>query len=401
MLKGKTVVLGVTASIAAYKIAGLASKLVKAGADVHVIMTKNAANFINPITFETLTGNKCMTDTFDRNFQFHVAHISIAERADVCLVAPASADVIAKMANGIADDMLTTTYLAMKCPVLVAPAMNTNMFTHPTVQENLRKLEKVGVTVISPDSGRLACGTNGVGKMPSEEVLFDYILREIAFPHDLAGRKVLVTAGPTQEAIDPVRFITNHSSGKMGYAIARNAMLRGAEVMLVSGPVSIQPPPFVKVISVVSAQDMFDVVKQSFMDMDIIIKSAAVADYTPINVSDEKIKKQGDGMEISLKRTADILSWLGKQKQEKQVLCGFSMETNNLVENSKEKLLSKNADLIAANSLSVEGSGFKGDTNKLTLIEKDRITELEMMTKEQTAGKLLDRLIEIYENKNV
>ncbi|MCD7726967.1 MAG: bifunctional phosphopantothenoylcysteine decarboxylase/phosphopantothenate--cysteine ligase CoaBC [Ruminococcus sp.] len=401
MLKGKTVVLGVTASIAAYKIAGLASKLVKAGADVHVIMTKNAANFINPITFETLTGNKCMTDTFDRNFQFHVAHISIAERADVCLVAPASADVIAKMANGIADDMLTTTYLAMKCPVLVAPAMNTNMFTHPTVQENLRKLEKVGVTVISPDSGRLACGTNGVGKMPSEEVLFDYILREIAFPHDLAGRKVLVTAGPTQEAIDPVRFITNHSSGKMGYAIARNAMLRGAEVMLVSGPVSIQPPPFVKVISVVSAQDMFDVVKQSFMDMDIIIKSAAVADYTPINVSDEKIKKQGDGMEISLKRTADILSWLGKQKQEKQVLCGFSMETNNLVENSKEKLLSKNADLIAANSLSVEGAGFKGDTNKLTLIEKDRITELEMMTKEQAAGKLLDRLIEIYENKNV
>ncbi|MCC8192211.1 MAG: bifunctional phosphopantothenoylcysteine decarboxylase/phosphopantothenate--cysteine ligase CoaBC [Ruminococcus sp.] len=401
MLKGKTVVLGVTASIAAYKIAGLASKLVKAGADVHVIMTKNAANFINPITFETLTGNKCMTDTFDRNFQFHVAHISIAERADVCLVSPASADVIAKMANGIADDMLTTTYLAMKCPVLVAPAMNTNMFTHPTVQENLSKLEKVGVTVISPDSGRLACGTNGVGKMPSEEVLFDYILREIALPHDLTGRKVLVTAGPTQEAIDPVRFITNHSSGKMGYAIARNAMLRGAEVTLVSGPVSIQPPPFVRVISVVSAQDMFDVVKQSFKDMDIIIKSAAVADYTPINVSDEKIKKQGGGMEISLKRTADILSWLGKQKQKKQVLCGFSMETNNLVENSKEKLLSKNADLIAANSLSVEGSGFKGDTNKLTLIEKDRTTELEMMTKEQAAGKLLDRLIEIYENKNV
>ncbi len=401
MLKGKTVVLGVTASIAAYKIAGLASKLVKAGADVHVIMTKNAANFINPITFETLTGNKCMTDTFDRNFQFHVAHISIAERADVCLVAPASADVIAKMANGIADDMLTTTYLAMKCPVLVAPAMNTNMFTHPTVQENLSKLEKVGVTVILPDSGRLACGTSGVGKMPSEEVLFDYILREIALPHDLTGRKVLVTAGPTQEAIDPVRFITNHSSGKMGYAIARNAMLRGAEVTLVSGPVSIQPPPFVKVISVVSAQDMFDVVKQSFKDMDIIIKSAAVADYTPINVSDEKIKKQGDGMEIPLKRTADILSWLGKQKPEKQVLCGFSMETNNLVENSKEKLLSKNADLIAANSLSVEGAGFQGDTNKLTLIEKDRTTELEMMTKEQAAGKLLDRLIEIYENKNV
>ena len=356
MLKGKTVVLGVTGSIAAYKIANLASSLVKLHADVHVIMTKNAANFINPIAFETLTKNKCMIDTFDRDFIFNVAHVSIADKADVMLIAPASANIIAKMAHGIADDMLSTTYLAMKCPVIVSPAMNVNMFTNQVVQDNIKTLEKYGVTVIPPDNGYLACGYTGTGKMPSEQVLLDYILREIAKEKDLAGKKVLVTAGPTRESIDPVRFITNHSTGKMGYAVARQAMLRGAEVTLVSGPVSIAPPPFTKLVSVQSAQDMFEAVSENYSDMDIIIKTAAVADYT-------------------------ILKWLGEHKRVGQILCGFSMETENMLENSREKLSRKNADLIAANSLRDEGSGFGTDTNHLVLIKKDGVTDLPLLSK--------------------
>ena len=359
MLKGKTVVLGVTGSIAAYKIANLASSLVKLHADVHVIMTKNATNFINPITFETLTKNKCMTDTFDRNFMYNVAHVSIADKADVMLVAPASANIIAKMAHGIADDMLSTTYLAMKCPVIVSPAMNVNMFTNPVVQRNIKTLEEFGVTVIPPDNGYLACGYTGAGKMPSELVLLDYILRETAKEKDLAGKRVLVTAGPTRESIDPVRFITNHSTGKMGYAVARQAMLRGAEVTLVSGPVSIDPPPFVRVVNVSSAKDMFEAVKVNFADADIIIKTAAVADYTPESTADEKIKKSDGSLSIQMKRTADILKWLGENKRDGQVLCGFSMETENMLENSRAKLQKKNADLIAANSLRDEGSGYR------------------------------------------
>ena len=393
MLKGKTVVLGVTGSIAAYKIANLASSLVKLHADVHVIMTKNATNFINPITFETLTKNKCMTDTFDRNFMYNVAHVSIADKADVMLVAPASANIIAKMAHGIADDMLSTTYLAMKCPVIVSPAMNVNMFTNPVVQRNIKTLEEFGVTVIPPDNGYLACGYTGAGKMPSELVLLDYILRETAKEKDLAGKRVLVTAGPTRESIDPVRFITNHSTGKMGYAVARQAMFRGAEVTLVSGPVSIDPPPFVRVVNVLSAQDMFEAVKANFADADIIIKTAAVADYTPEITADEKIKKSDGGLSIPMKRTADILKWLGENKRDGQVLCGFSMETENMLENSRAKLQKKNADLIAANSLRDEGSGFGTDTNHLVLIKRDGVTDLPLLSKSDAADKLLDELL--------
>ena len=378
MLKGKTVVLGVTGSIAAYKIANLASSLVKLHADVHVIMTQNATNFINPIAFETLTKNKCMTDTFDRNFMFHVAHVSIADKADVMLVAPASANIIAKMAHGIADDMLSTTYLAMKCPVLVSPAMNVNMFTNPVVQRNLQTLEEYGVTVIPPENGYLACGYTGTGKMPSEQVLLDYILREIAKEKDLAGKKVLVTAGPTRESIDPVRFITNHSTGKMGYAVARQAMLRGAEVTLVSGPVSIAPPPFTEVVRVQSAQEMFE-----------------AADYTPAHTAQEKIKKSDSGADLSvpLQRTTDILKWLGEHKRDGQVLCGFSMETENMLENSRAKLKKKNADLIAANSLRDAGSGFGTDTNHLVLITGDGVTDLPLLSKEEAADRLLDALL--------
>ena len=393
MLKGKTVVLGVTGSIAAYKIANLASSLVKLHADVHVIMTKNATNFINPITFETLTKNKCMTDTFDRNFMYNVAHVSIADKADVMLVAPASANIIAKMAHGIADDMLSTTYLAMKCPVIVSPAMNVNMFTNPVVQRNIKTLEEFGVTVIPPDNGYLACGYTGAGKMPSELVLLDYILRETAKEKDLAGKRVLVTAGPTRESIDPVRFITNHSTGKMGYAVARQAMLRGAEVTLVSGPVSIDPPPFVRVVNVSSAKDMFEAVKVNFADADIIIKTAAVADYTPESTADEKIKKSDGSLSIQMKRTADILKWLGENKRDGQVLCGFSMETENVLENSRAKLQKKNADLIAANSLRDEGSGFGTDTNHLVLIKRDGVTDLPLLSKSDAADKLLDELL--------
>jgi phosphopantothenoylcysteine decarboxylase/phosphopantothenate--cysteine ligase len=393
MLKGKTVVLGVTGSIAAYKIANLASSLVKLHADVHVIMTKNATNFINPITFETLTKNKCMTDTFDRNFMYNVAHVSIADKADVMLVAPASANIIAKMAHGIADDMLSTTYLAMKCPVIVSPAMNVNMFTNPVVQRNIKTLEEFGVTVIPPDNGYLACGYTGAGKMPSELVLLDYILRETAKEKDLAGKRVLVTAGPTRESIDPVRFITNHSTGKMGYAVARQAMLRGAEVTLVSGPVSIDPPPFVRVVNVSSAKDRFEAVKVNFADADIIIKTAAVADYTPESTADEKIKKSDGSLSIQMKRTADILKWLGENKRDGQVLCGFSMETENMLENSRAKLQKKNADLIAANSLRDEGSGFGTDTNHLVLIKRDGVTDLPLLSKSDAADKLLDELL--------
>ena len=393
MLKGKTVVLGVTGSIAAYKIANLASSLVKLHADVHVIMTKNATNFINPITFETLTKNKCMTDTFDRNFMYNVAHVSIADKADVMLVAPASANIIAKMAHGIADDMLSTTYLAMKCPVIVSPAMNVNMFTNPVVQRNIKTLEEFGVTVIPPDNGYLACGYTGAGKMPSELVLLDYILRETAKEKDLAGKRVLVTAGPTRESIDPVRFITNHSTGKMGYAVARQAMFRGAEVTLVSGPVSIDPPPFVRVVNVSSAKDMFEAVKVNFADADIIIKTAAVADYTPESTADEKIKKSDGSLSIQMKRTADILKWLGENKRDGQVLCGFSMETENMLENSRAKLQKKNADLIAANSLRDEGSGFGTDTNHLVLIKRDGVTDLPLLSKSDAADRLLDELL--------
>ena len=393
MLKGKTVVLGVTGSIAAYKIANLASSLVKLHADVHVIMTKNATNFINPIAFETLTKNKCMTDTFDRNFMYNVAHVSIADKADVMLAAPASANIIAKMAHGIADDMLSTTYLAMKCPVIVSPAMNVNMFTNPVVQRNIKTLEEFGVTVIPPDNGYLACGYTGAGKMPSELVLLDYILRETAKEKDLAGKRVLVTAGPTRESIDPVRFITNHSTGKMGYAVARQAMLRGAEVTLVSGPVSIDPPPFVRVVNVSSAKDMFEAVKVNFADADIIIKTAAVADYTPESAADEKIKKSDGSLTIQMKRTADILKWLGENKRDGQVLCGFSMETENMLENSRAKLQKKNADLIAANSLRDEGSGFGTDTNHLVLIKRDGVTDLPLLSKSDAADRLLDELL--------
>ncbi|MEE1263367.1 bifunctional phosphopantothenoylcysteine decarboxylase/phosphopantothenate--cysteine ligase CoaBC [Ruminococcus sp.] len=393
MLKGKTVVLGVTGSIAAYKIANLASSLVKLHADVHVIMTKNATNFINPIAFETLTKNKCMTDTFDRNFMFNVAHVSIADKADVMLVAPASANIIAKMAHGIADDMLSTTYLAMKCPVIVSPAMNVNMFTNPVVQRNLQTLEEFGVTVIPPDNGYLACGYTGAGKMPSEQVLLDYILRETAWEKDMAGKRVLVTAGPTRESIDPVRFITNHSTGKMGYAVARQAMLRGAEVTLVSGPVSIAPPPFVRVVNVTSAQDMFEAVKDNCADADIIIKTAAVADYTPEATADEKIKKSDGDLSIPMKRTTDILKWLGENKREGQLICGFSMETENMLENSRAKLQKKNADLIAANSLRDEGSGFGTDTNHLVLIKRDGVTDLPLLSKADAADRLLDELM--------
>ena len=397
MLKGKTVVLGVTGSIAAYKIANLASSLVKLHADVHVIMTKNATNFINPIAFETLTKNKCLVETFDRNFEFHVAHVSLADKADVMMVAPATANIIAKMAHGIADDMLSTTFLAMKCPVIVSPAMNVNMFTNPIVQNNIKTLESYGITVVPPDNGYLACGYTGQGKMPSEQVLLDYILREIAKEKDLSGKKVLITAGPTRESIDPVRFITNHSTGKMGYAAARQAMLRGAEVTLISGPVSIAPPPFVKLISITNAAEMFEAVKAEYEHQDIIIKTAAVADYTPANTKSEKIKKSDndDDLSIALQRTTDILSWLGEHKRENQILCGFSMETENLIENSQKKLAKKNADIIAANSLKDTGAGFGTDTNHIIIIKKDDVIDLPLLSKADAADRLLDEIIKL------
>lgn len=393
MLNGKTVVLGVTGSIAAYKIANLASMLVKKHCDVHVIMTENATNFINPITFETLTNNKCLVETFDRNFQFHVAHISLAKKADVMLIAPASANILAKLANGIADDMLSTTALACKSPIIVSPAMNKNMYENPITQDNIDKLKRYGFKIIEADTGFLACGDIGVGKMPSESVLMDYIIKEIAFEKDLSGKKVLVTAGATQEAIDPVRYITNHSTGKMGYAIARNAMLRGAEVTLVTGKTAIDVPPFVQVVPVVSAEDMFNAVAYLADKHDIIIKAAAVADYRPVNVSDEKIKKTDADTSIALTRTQDILEYLGKNKKLNQFLCGFSMETENLLQNSKEKLFKKNLDMIVANSLKVDGAGFGTDTNIVTIITKDLELELPMMSKDEVAKQILDNII--------
>ena len=393
MLQGKTVLLAVTGSIAAYKIANLASALKKLKADVHVLMTENATNFINPITFESLTGNKCQVDTFDRNFQFQVEHVSLAKRADVVMVAPASANVIGKIAHGIADDMLTTTIMACKCPVYLSPAMNTHMYENPILQNNLNILKGFGYKMIEPAKGYLACGDVGAGKMPEPELLLEYILKEIACEKDMKGKKVLITAGPTQEKIDPVRYITNHSSGKMGYALARNAMLRGAEVTLVSGRVSIAPPPFVKVVSVTSAEEMFQAVTAISEAQDIIIKAAAVADYRPTRVSDEKIKKREGDLSIALERTEDILKYLGEHKRQGQFLCGFSMETENMLENSRKKLEKKNLDMIAANNLKVEGAGFQTDTNVLTLITKEEEIWLEKMTKDEASGIIFDKIL--------
>ena len=393
MLEGKTVLLGVTGSIAAYKIAYLASMLKKQQADVHVLMTRNATNFINPITFETLTGNKCLVDTFDRNFQFQVEHVSIAKKADVVMVAPASANVIGKIANGIADDMLTTTIMACRCKKFISPAMNTNMFENPIVQDNLKILEHYGYEVIDPAVGYLACGDTGAGKMPEPETLLNYILRECACEKDMKGLKVLVTAGPTQEAIDPVRYITNHSSGKMGYAIAKMAMLRGADVTLVSGRTALTPPPFVRVVPVVTARDMYEAVTSVSQEQDIIIKAAAVADYRPASVSDEKIKKKDDDMSIALERTDDILKYLGEHKPDGQFLCGFSMETENMIGNSRVKLTRKNLDMVAANNVKMAGAGFQGDTNVLTLITQDEEVSLPLMSKEDAAGKILDKIL--------
>ena len=393
MLKGKTVLLGITGSIAAYKIAYLASALHKLHADVHVLMTENATNFINPITFETLTGNKCLVDTFDRNFQFQVEHVSIAKKADVVMIAPASANVIGKLANGLADAMLTTTVMACRCQKILAPAMNTAMYENPVVQDNIRKLQTYGYEVITPASGYLACGDTGAGKMPEPETLLEYILKEAAFQKDLAGKKLLVTAGPTQEAIDPVRCLTNHSSGKMGYAIAKMAMLRGAEVTLVSGPTAIEPPLFVKVVPVTSARDMFEAVTGLSDEQDIIIKAAAVADYRPKQVSEDKVKKKDDQASIELERTDDILKYLGQHKKQGQFLCGFSMETRDMLRNSRAKLEKKNLDMVAANNLKVEGAGFQGDTNVLTLITQDEEVSLPLMSKEDAALKILDKIL--------
>ncbi len=366
---------------------------------MHVIMTKNATNIINPIAFESLTGNKCMVDTFDRNFQFNIAHISIAQKADVCLIAPASANVIGKIANGIADDMLTTTVMAMNCKVMISPAMNVNMFHNKIVQDNLSKLEGFGYEIIPPESGYLACGTVGDGKMPSKEVLLEYILKEAEHEKDLKGLNVLVTAGPTREDIDPVRYITNHSTGRMGYAIAEAAMKRGANVTLVSGPVELKKPLFIDTVYIKSAMDMFEAVSKRAEKNDIIIKAAAVADYTPLEVAENKIKKSDGNMSIELNRTKDILKWLGENKREDQVICGFSMETENVIENSRAKLLKKNADMIAANSLREKNAGFGTYTNHIVLIEKDRTTDIPMMSKEEAANKLLDRILQVIENR--
>ncbi len=394
LLKGKHIVLGVTGSIAAYKIASLASMLVKKQADVTVIMTPNATNFINPITFESLTGNKCLVDTFDRNFQFQVEHVALAKLADVFLVAPASANVIAKAAHGIADDMLTTTLLACQCPKIFAPAMNTRMYGNPIVQDNIEKLKGYGMEMITPSNGYLACGDTGAGKMPEPETLFEAIVKALA-PKDLAGKKVLVTAGPTQEKMDPVRYISNHSTGKMGYAVARAAMLRGADVTLVSGVTALQPPEGVKVVPVISAADMAQAVKAAASEHDIIVKAAAVADYRPAVTADEKIKKKDGELTLSLERTEDILAWLGANRLEGQILCGFSMETEHLLENSRAKLERKKIDMIVANSLKQAGAGFGTDTNVVTLLTKQGTEELPLLSKEEVADRLLDRLMEL------
>ena len=395
MLAGKTVLLCVSGSIAAYKIAYLASALKKLKADVHVLMTRNATNFINPITFETLTGNKCLVDTFDRNFEFSVEHVSLAKAADVVLVAPASANVIAKLAHGLADDMLTTTVLACTCRKIISPAMNTRMFENPITQDNLKICEHYGMEVISPASGYLACGDTGAGKMPEPEVLLQYILKEVQYEKDLKGKKILVTAGPTREAIDPVRYVTNHSTGKMGYAIAKTAALRGADVTLVSGPAEVEPPMFVNFVPVVTAKDMFEAVTSRSDEMDAVIKAAAVADYRPKFVNTEKTKKKDGDMAIELERTDDILKWLGEHKKDSQFLCGFSMETEHMLENSRAKLKKKNLDMIVANNLKVAGAGFGTDTNVVTMIRENKETELPIMSKEEVAGAILDEIFEI------
>jgi len=395
MLKGKTVLLGVTGGIAAYKAAALASALVKLHACVEVVMTQHATEFIAPLTFEQLTGNRTMVNTFDRNFSHQVEHIALADRTDLVIIAPATANVCAKLAHGLADDMLTTSVLACRCPKLIAPAMNTNMYENPVTQDNLDILRKYGWEVITPASGRLACGAVGAGKLPEPEMLLQHILRAIALPKDLKGKKVLVTAGPTQESLDPVRYLTNHSSGKMGYAIAKNAMLRGAEVTLVSGPTALDKPPFVKVIDVVSAQDMFEAVAANAPQADLIFKAAAVADYTPVSYSDNKLKKKDMDMSIPLGRTQDILKHLGENRRPGQVICGFSMETENMVENSRAKLTKKNVDMICANNLKVEGAGFGVDTNIITLITATDLTELPLLSKEEAAGAIVDKALSL------
>lgn len=392
MLKGKTVVLGISGSIAAYKTAYLASSLKKLHADVQVIMTENATEFITPVTFESLTGNKCLVDTFDRNFEFSVEHVALAKKADIFMLAPATANVIAKAACGLADDMLTTTFLACKCPKYIAPAMNTQMYENPVTQDNLRRCASFGMNIIDPAVGYLACGDTGAGKMPEPEVLLDYIIHEIGYVRDLTGKKVLVTAGPTREALDPVRYLTNHSTGKMGYAVARVASCRGAEVTLVTGPTEIPRPRFVKVIETESARDMFKAVTSVSFEQDAIIKAAAVADYRPAAFSPEKIKKKDGDLSLALERTDDIIGYLGQHKPEGQFLCGFSMETENLRENSRAKLVKKNLDMVAANNLKVEGAGFGTDTNVITLITKDEEIELGKMSKEEAADKILTKI---------
>ena len=395
MLKGKTVLLGVTGGIAAYKAAALASALVKQHAAVEVVMTRNATEFITPLTFEQLTGRKVMVDTFDRNFVHQVEHISLAQRTDLVIIAPAPANICGKLAHGLADDMLTTTVLACRCPKLIAPAMNTNMYENPVTQDNLNTLRHYGWEVIAPASGRLACGAVGPGKLPEPETLLQYILRYLALPHDLQGKRVLISAGPTQEALDPVRYLTNHSTGKMGYALARMAMLRGAEVTLVSGPVSITPPPFVNLVPIVSAQDMFEAITAHAPQSDFIFMAAAVADYTPVQYADDKIKKHDGDMQIPLKRTQDILGYLGEHRAEGQIICGFSMETRDMLENSRAKLQKKRVDMICANNLKVPGAGFGVDTNVITMITEEDITELPLLSKEETANAILDKAISL------
>ena len=393
MLKGKTVLLGVTGGIAAYKAAGLASALVKQHAAVEVVMTQHATEFITPLTFEQLTGRKVMVDTFDRNFVHQVEHISLAQRTDLVIIAPATANICGKLAHGLADDMLTTTVLACRCPKLIAPAMNTNMYENPVTQDNLDTLRHYGWEVIAPASGRLACGAVGPGKLPEPETLLQYVLYHLALSHDLEGKRVLISAGPTQEALDPVRYLTNHSTGKMGYALARMAMLRGAEVTLVSGPVSIAPPPFVRLVPIVSAQDMFEAVTAHAPQSDLIFMAAAVADYTPVQYADDKIKKHDADMQIPLKRTQDILGYLGEHRKENQIICGFSMETRDMLENSRAKLQKKRVDMICANNLKVPGAGFGVDTNVITMITQTETTELPLLSKDAAANAILDKAI--------
>lgn len=392
MLKGKTVVLAVTGSIAAYKIASLASKLTKLHAEVQVLMTQNATNFINPITFETLTSKKCLVDTFDRNFEYSVEHVSLAKKADVVMIAPATANVIGKLANGIADDMLTTTVMACKCKKIISPAMNTQMFENPVVQDNLKKLENYGYEVIQPAVGLLACKDVGAGKMPEPEILLEYIMKEICYEKDLIGQNILVTAGPTQEPVDPVRYLTNHSTGKMGYAVAKVCSYRGANVTLVTGKTNIEKPLFVKTIEITTAKEMFDAVVKEFPEQDIVIKAAAVADYRPAQVSDQKVKKKDGDLSLALERTDDILKYLGEHKRPNQFLCGFSMETENMLGNSRAKLAKKNLDMIVANNVKVPGAGFAGDTNVVTLITQEEETELPLLSKEDTAVQILNKI---------